>query len=104
MKNIKRTLIVIVCFLVAAEAFVIVKQNKSIHQQVNQIKQQEETIVQLEANQNAEYKLDSCPMCGGNAVMKTINDSFYIICEDCELQTDYFNTKGEIAEYWNRRK
>lgn len=66
------------------------------------IRQQKE-IEALKQEIQAEYiDLDSCPFCSGKAKIITVNDSFYIKCMDCELKTDYFDSKAELVEYWSR--
>lgn len=47
-------------------------------------------------------KLNECYLCGGNVDLYPVNDSFYIKCEDCDLQTDYFDSKSDLIRYWNK--
>lgn len=75
--------------------------------QKNQIIQLEDNVVQLEnekkENMASEVVLENCPFCRGKAILQPINTSFYIECEDCELHTDYFDSKYELIQYWNNR-
>lgn len=45
-----------------------------------------------------------CPICGSDVSLLPVNNSFYIKCNKCKLQTGYFDSKKEILEYWNNRK
>lgn len=47
-------------------------------------------------------ELNRCYLCGGKVEIYPVNDSFYIKCEDCDLQTDYFDSKSDLIRYWNK--
>lgn len=47
-------------------------------------------------------ELVPCYLCGGNAKIKPVNESFYIECEDCDLTTDFFKSKADLIRYWNK--
>lgn len=68
---------------------------------------QRNKIVQLEnekkENIASEITLENCPFCDGEATIKQVNDSYYIKCEDCKLETNYFDSKYELVQYWNNR-
>lgn len=79
-----------------------------LHNQIDQLNatvaEQESEIEWLNSNRIT-YKLNSCPICGGDAIMKQVyDDNFYIRCESCSLHTDYFNSRSELAKYWNREE
>lgn len=80
---------------------------RSIFVQKNQIIQLEDNVIQLEnekkENMASEIVLENCPFCGGKAILQPVNQMFYIECEDCELQTNYFESKYELVQYWNNR-
>lgn len=57
-------------------------------------------------------KLKPCPFCGGRAVMigaPFTHDRFLVACKNrgdackCEPCTNWFDTREEAAEAWNRR-
>lgn len=90
--------------------------NKWIDQQVK-IRTQQETInnllkdnsdlksqvdkYELElANQGAE--LDNCFVCGNDHIKITTSYSrYYIKCSKCGINTDWYDTKNELIQYWN---
>ncbi|MBR1604450.1 MAG: Lar family restriction alleviation protein [Synergistaceae bacterium] len=52
----------------------------------------------------SEVKLKHCPFCGGAAKIGSTTHNFYsVYCVDCNGQADFFNTKQDAAEAWNRR-
>ena len=58
---------------------------------------------ELKQNYEAETEeLAPCYLCGGNAKIQPVDDSFYIECESCDLQTDYFDSKSALIRYWNK--
>ena len=62
-------------------------------------------IIKLENEQKVEIQLEICPLCDSNNIsINPVNDSFYIKCKKCDLQTDYFASKNNLIEYWNNRK
>ena len=62
-------------------------------------------IINLESNnkEDIEITLENCPICEGHPILQQVNQSFYIECEDCELRTNYFDSKYELIKYWNNR-
>ena len=46
-------------------------------------------------------ELDRCPMCLDDVSINTSLNKFYIKCNGCGLSTGYFESKGELIEYWN---
>lgn len=69
------------------------------------IKEQEAQIAELQTKVGTgEVELNPCLLCGGQAKLNPINDSFYIECLGCELQTDYYDSKAELIEYWNKNE
>lgn len=50
-----------------------------------------------------DLQLKECPLCHGNARLVTIDTSYYIECEECELRTNYMKSKKDIICYWNDR-
>lgn len=51
-------------------------------------------------------ELKPCPFCGGNAVVD-MDESWYweykAYCALCGVSMEYFETKKEAVEAWNRR-
>lgn len=54
-------------------------------------------------NENT-IELEECPLCDGNAKLNPINDSYYIECKKCGLQTDYYGSLDMLVNYWNDRQ
>lgn len=48
------------------------------------------------------YELAPCYLCGGNVKIQPVNDKFYIECEDCKLESDFFRSKADLIRYWNK--
>ena len=98
---------VVVSVFAILASIIIGLQWMSLDKLHNQIDQLNETVAEQEAeiewlNSNRiTYKLNSCPICGGDAVMNQMYDKFYIRCESCRLHTDYFDSRSEVAKYWN---
>ncbi len=52
----------------------------------------------------SELKLLPCPFCGGEAYTRAYNDTFWVRCERCGVETqDLHLTRPQAAEEWNRR-
>jgi len=49
-------------------------------------------------------QLENCPLCGAVVGLYPTKHSFYIECDNCDLQTGYFETKEELISLWNNRK
>lgn len=49
-------------------------------------------------------ELKKCPFCGEKAIAVEIFRNICVVgCERCKAITDYFRTKEQAAEAWNRR-
>lgn len=54
-------------------------------------------------------KLKPCPFCGGESdcnndgFMKARNFMWAVECLTCGVTTDFFDTKSEAVDAWNRR-
>ncbi len=48
-------------------------------------------------------KLKGCPFCGGNGKMENENTSWYVECEQCHVESSYYDSKEEAADAWNFR-
>lgn len=46
-------------------------------------------------------ELKPCPFCGGQAHI--MHEGHWIMCEDCQSESGYYETKEETIEAWNRR-
>lgn len=68
----------------------------------NQELSRENEQLQQELNVNGNTEIHQCWLCGGIARILPVNDRFYIKCQNCELETDYFNSKIELIRYWNK--
>lgn len=54
-------------------------------------------------NENT-IELEECPLCDGNAKLNPVNDSYYIECKKCGLQTGYYGSLDMLVNYWNDRQ
>ena len=50
-------------------------------------------------------ELKPCPLCEGEAYIRTVGEVAYIECADCHCQTEYVNPKeiDKIIQTWNTR-
>ena len=50
-------------------------------------------------------ELKPCPFCGGPASYKVWSDHEYhcVECFDCSIEMNYFDSKQEAVDFWNRR-
>lgn len=46
--------------------------------------------------------LNLCPICDNKVTIYPVNDRYYIKCNDCGLNTDYFDSINELEKYWNK--
>lgn len=92
---------ILTCIIILLLCWRIISQKYEIDYQKTEIIKLELENEQLKNNEDIE--LECCPLCGGNVVMQPVNDSFYIECEECELHTDFFNSKNDLINYWNNR-
>lgn len=53
-------------------------------------------------DKTTEYDLHPCYFCGEDVEIKQEGDYFDIKCNNCRLQTKYFDHKKELVEYWNK--
>lgn len=90
----------IACLILSIFLIKLNVQNETLKGDINTLIFEVERLRQAEETQ----ELAPCYLCGGNAKIKPINDSFYIRCEDCDLQTDFFDSKSELVNYWNKNK
>ena len=88
----------IFCIGIASEEYRISTLQATIKEQEITIEEQEAVITELKVD---ETELNPCSLCGGQAKLNPINDSFYIECLSCELRTDYFESKVDLIKYWN---
>lgn len=51
----------------------------------------------------SETKLKPCPFCGGRAQMNYAGERKLIICSECLIHTEPYDTYEKAAEAWNRR-
>lgn len=47
-------------------------------------------------------ELEPCYLCGETVKIQPVNESFYIECESCGLETTFFKSKSELVSYWNK--
>lgn len=64
---------------------------------INQLKQENSLL----KDENVE--LTSCYLCGDEVNICPVNESFYIECKRCELRTAFFDSKGDLINYWNKQ-
>jgi Lar family restriction alleviation protein len=52
-------------------------------------------------------KLKRCVRCGSNDVHIEKREYFgvcyYIVCNDCEYETDEYDSKSKLIKFWNKR-
>ena len=51
-------------------------------------------------------KLKPCPVCGNHRlsfVVGVVVPKFAVLCEECGEESNWYNTKNEAVEDWNRR-
>lgn len=49
--------------------------------------------------------LKPCPFCGGEAFVLELYKlgRCLVECENCKCRTDYYTTKKQVVEVWNKR-
>lgn len=85
--------VMVVCLVLLIVVMKTELENKALRAENTELKQSYE----LETEE-----LAPCYLCGGNVKIQPVNDTFYIECEDCDLQTDYFDPKSDLIRYWNK--
>ena len=76
-----------------------IERLKQLNEQLEQEnKELEQTLEELKYENEI---LNPCPKCDNEVILYPVNDSFYIQCETCYLQTTYFSTSKKLIEYWN---
>lgn len=85
--------VMVVCFVLLIVVMKTDLENKALRAENSELKQSHETETE---------ELAPCYLCGGNAKIQPVNDSFYIRCEDCGLETDFFKSKSDLIRYWNK--
>ena len=51
-------------------------------------------------------KLKPCPKCGNHIlsfIIGIVTPKFAVLCEECGEESNWYNTKSEAVEDWNRR-
>ena len=51
-------------------------------------------------------KLKPCPKCGNHIlsfIIGIVTPKFAVLCEECGEESNWYNTKNEAVEDWNRR-
>lgn len=51
-----------------------------------------------------EVELEPCPICGEEVDLFPVNESFHIKCNNCGLDTGFYETKQDCIRQWNDRK
>lgn len=72
-----------------------------LRERANNLQTQLDQYIEIE-----EENLLPCPICTHRVNLNSINDSFYIECEQwddsgCGLTTGYYKSKNELIEKWN---
>ena len=83
----------------------------SLHNEVDEkdkiIQEQAETIssqeILIKDYNVSEASMLDCPFCMEMVHILPVNTSYYIECPSCGLQSDYFDSKAALIEYWNSR-
>lgn len=57
----------------------------------------------MEKNNTDKIKLEPCPFCGGNAVIKKDEYSDWVMCEKCGCHSLVRDTTSQAIEVWNNR-
>lgn len=50
-----------------------------------------------------EVELEPCPICGEEVNLFPVNESFHIKCNNCGLDTGFYETKQDCIRQWNDR-
>lgn len=71
---------------------------------INQLKRENILLKETYSERCDEEKIElvPCYLCNGVVKIQSVNDSFYIECEKCELRTDFYNSKRDLITYWNK--
>ena len=101
-EKVKLNTIVILTVLIIIIAFCYMTTNNV--RLKNKTKELEKENVELKEEIDVVVDLEECPLCGGTAKLHPVNDSFYIKCENCKLETDFYKSKKYLVDYWNNRK
>lgn len=91
--------------------FILIFHLSSLHNEVDKkdkiIQEQAETIssqeILIKDYNISEASMLDCPFCLEMVHILPVNTSYYIECPSCGLQSDYFDSKAALIEYWNTR-
>ena len=110
MKKIKNVLLLICAVLIVANSFSIFFPHNSKSEDIS-CNETAEPSDEADVSTNVYYlnsykslEVLDCPFCGGNVKILPINESFYIRCESCRIETSNFDDAVELSEYWNKAK
>lgn len=67
---------------------------------INELENKQDSPVAIEYDPNT-TSFD-CPFCQGKAVVYPIKDDWYIECDNCGINTDFFDSKEELISYWSK--
>lgn len=100
-KKVKLNIRVILTVLIIIIAFCYMITNNILLK--NKTKELEKENIELKEEIDVVVDLEECPLCGGTAKLCPVNDSFYIKCENCKLETNFYTSKKYLVDYWNCR-
>ena len=110
MKKIKNVLLLICAVLTVANSFSIFFLHNGKSEDIS-CNETAESSDEADVGTNVYYlnsykslEVLDCPFCGGNVKILPINESFYIRCESCRVETGSFDDAVELSEYWNKAK
>lgn len=74
-----------------------------------ELKEQQEAYTELQNEYNYlkfnGADVQNCPLCGSDEIgLGNITDDYYVICEECRMQSSWCETVQEAIEAWNSLK
>lgn len=74
------------------------EQEITIEEQKVTIEEQGAVLAEFKSE---DIELRPCMLCKEQVELYPINNSFYIECPYCHLETGYYDSKAELIDYWN---
>lgn len=68
----------------------------------NDVLKSENEVLKSEENSDESIELVPCYLCGSAVKIQPVNEYSYIICTNCGLKTDFFDSRSELIRYWNK--
>lgn len=91
------TIALIIMFLVVVACDYIVKSRRE--ENTKPEVSSEQILTELDETATDDMIFD-CPFCDGTAHVYPVRNSWFIECDQCHIQTDYFDDKDKLIKYW----